>query len=106
MTHSLSLRKIIELSKPSIEKPKLYGLNQIKENIQDPVRLAVKEVLKAEREKTLNVQPPGPGHYSSVLEKHVSPTHAKSFSVKPGNFSSNQPRFPIHEQKAAVKNNR
>jgi len=33
MTHSLSLKKIIELSKPTIEKPKLFGLNQIKENI-------------------------------------------------------------------------
>ena len=27
LTHSLSLKKIIELSKPNIEKPKLYGLN-------------------------------------------------------------------------------
>jgi hypothetical protein len=31
--------------------------------MQDPVRLAVKEVLKAEREKSSNVQNPGPGHY-------------------------------------------
>jgi hypothetical protein len=52
------------------------------------VRLAVKEVLKAEREKTLNIQAPGPGHYSSIAEKIVSPTQAKSFSVKPGNFNS------------------
>ena len=46
-----------------MNEPRRFGLNQIRDNMQDPVRLAVKEVLKAEREKSQNVQNPGPGHY-------------------------------------------
>ena len=59
-----SLRNIIEESKSeNAKKPQRFGLHQLRDNIQDPVRLAVKEVLKAQRELKLNVVSPGPGHY-------------------------------------------
>jgi tRNA A37 threonylcarbamoyladenosine dehydratase len=53
----MTLKQILQVSGADKNKtsPKKFGLNQIRDNLQDPVRLAVKEVLKAEREKTLNV---------------------------------------------------
>ena len=68
--------------------------------MQDPVRLAVKEVLKAEREKSQNVQNPGPGHY---VGEAPSPHAQKHFSVKPGNFNSNSPRFPAVTDKSKAR---
>ena len=68
--------------------------------MQDPVRLAVKEVLKAEREKSQNVQNPGPGHY---VGEAPSPHAQKHFSVKPGNFNSNSPRFPQVTDKSKAR---
>jgi len=53
--------------------------------------LAVKEVLKAEREKSQNVQNPGPGHYN---DEPVVGVIQKNFSVKQGSFNSLSPRFP------------
>ena len=46
------MKEIIESTKSKPIKPNRFGLNQIRDNMQDPVRLAVKEVLKAEREKS------------------------------------------------------
>lgn len=95
----MSLAQIIETStKEPIAKPKKYGINQIRDNIEDPVRLAVKEVQRAERQKQMNVQAPGPGHYNND-----SQTDKKSFSVKPGQFISNQRRFKTLSLAAAKK---
>lgn len=69
--------------------------------MQDPVRLAVKEVLKAEREKNLNVSNPGPGHYEG--EAPVAAAQ-RQFSVKPGSFNSSSPRFPETNDKSKARN--
>lgn len=89
--HSKSLRAILEESKTETrdKKPQRFGLHQLRDNIQDPVRLAVKEVLKAQRELKQNVVSPGPGHYQTLnpnLEK-------KNFSMKQGVFFTGQTRF-------------
>ena len=55
--------------------------------------MAVKEVLKAQRELKTNVVSPGPGHYQSL-----NPTaEKKGFSTKAGAFASSRPRFPAEE---------
>ena len=59
------------------------------------MRLAVKEVRKAEREKSLSVQPPGPGHYQDVSGPI---DHLKTFSVKKSHFMSSSPRFVDKEE--------
>jgi len=53
----MDLKKIREQAQNASVSPKYkkYGLNQIRDNLQDPVKLAVKEVLKAEREKLTNI---------------------------------------------------
>ena len=51
----VSMRQINDSINQKPLKPNRFGLNQIRDNMQDPVRLAVKEVLKAEREKSQNV---------------------------------------------------
>ena len=68
--------------------------------MQDPVRLAVKEVLKAEREKSQNVQNPGPGHYQGDASAGAIQKH---FSVKAGSFNSHSPRFPETSEKTKAR---
>ena len=96
----MSLREIIEQANNALVSPKQkkYGLNQIRDNLQDPVKLAVKEVLKSEREKLHNIPQPGPGHYQGIYM--ASPKSNKNFSVKPGSFLSIAPRFKEPQEKA------
>lgn len=90
---SKSLRAIIEETDQQEYKPQRFGLHQLRDNIQDPVRLAVKEVLKAQRELKTNVVSPGPGHYQTLNPAGDK----KNFSMKQGAFFSSQPRFPTEE---------
>jgi len=79
-----SLQSIIQAASQEDHKPRRFGLNQLKDNIQDPVKLAVKEVLKAQREIKVNVTSPGPGHYVSL---NPAPDK-KNFAVQHGQFIS------------------